>query len=459
MKKLIPILALTLLLLNVAPARADIAPPATPPGANLEPGTETTQVRMVAETVLIEVLANTPANSLGRAQVTADFSMRNLGSASESMAVRFPISASDGWSRIVEIGSFQVQVNGKGVQTRRISGEDPLFGSEAVPWAEFDATFPPGEDIDIRVSYLLEGMGEYPFVSFKYLLSTGAAWKDTIGSADLVVRLPYKVNEQNVILDEQIGWSMTTGGAALEGNEVRWSFSDFEPTYEHNLDIALVMPAVWRRALEEQQNITKNPKDGEAWGRLGKLYKEMTFLRRSMRADIGGQALYELSGEAYQECLRLLPGDALWHAGYADLRYRHYLLDTYWKNPDDYTEIVAALEALNTALAIDPNTPKALELLDEMSYSVPGAVVKNGERYDLLFLTATPPAPTATATSRTAPEATPVITETPAAATPSASPTTARPETARTPCGALLLAPLALFAPQALRRWRGFSRA
>jgi hypothetical protein len=50
-------LALLILILFAFPsmALADVAPPANPPGSNLQPGSETTQVRMMAETVLVDV--------------------------------------------------------------------------------------------------------------------------------------------------------------------------------------------------------------------------------------------------------------------------------------------------------------------------------------------------------------------------------------------------------------------
>lgn len=460
MKHILPLLLIAMLLAFPYPARADVAPPARPPGANPEPGNET-QVRMVAETVLINVQADAPANSLGRALVTADFTMRNLSSKAESMAARFPISASDGRSEYPEISNLQVQVNGKTVPTRRIMGEDPYFGSDPVPWVEFDVTFPPGQDVNIRVTYTLEGMGEYPFVSFQYIMTTGAGWKDTIGSADLIVRLPYEANTYNVILDEPIGWSQTTPGATLAGNEVRWHYDDLEPAYEHNLDIALVMPSAWQKVLTEQANLARDPNDGEAWGRLGKVYKEISFLRRWFRGDAGGQELYNLSVQAYEKCLALLPDDALWHAGFAELLYWHYIFDTYWTNPGDYTDVIRALEEVQRALEINPKTIKALEILDEISYSAPGFVRKDGDQYVFLYLTATPVPPTVFPTvTLVPPDVSPTATASPAATSAatlqSPAPTAAvpQPQPKLPVCGSALLIPLVLFLPMGLRRPR-----
>jgi len=295
---------------------ADVAPPEQPPGSNPEPGAELTEVRMVAETVLLDVQASTPQNSLGQAKVSADFTMRNLGSAAESMAVRFPMGLNNGFGEISEIENLNIKVNGSLVPSRHIMQIDPVWGGNLVPWAEFDVTFPPNQDVDIQVTYLLEGTGENPFISFNYVLHTGAGWKDSIGSADLTVHLPYEVNSQNVIFDEHTGWSSTTPGGVVQGQEIRWHFENLEPDQSSDFEISLVTPSAWQKVLNERSNVLTGPNDGEAWGRLGKLYKEMFFFRRGFRHDHGGSELHAMSVDAYERCLALLPDDALWHAGF-----------------------------------------------------------------------------------------------------------------------------------------------
>ena len=54
-------LAILTLILFAFPSTvfADVAPPINPPGSNLQPGSEVTQVRMMAETVLVEVQNDT----------------------------------------------------------------------------------------------------------------------------------------------------------------------------------------------------------------------------------------------------------------------------------------------------------------------------------------------------------------------------------------------------------------
>ena len=60
------------------PAKADIAPFQFPGGAILLPGENSTQVRMIAETITFELGTPSPDVPV-KAVVTADFTMRNLG--------------------------------------------------------------------------------------------------------------------------------------------------------------------------------------------------------------------------------------------------------------------------------------------------------------------------------------------------------------------------------------------
>ena len=79
---------------------------------------------MVSENVLIDVQRDTTPESLGSARITASFNMHNLGTADESMAVRFPISASNGRSEYPEITDFAVKVNGQAISYRRANYPD-----------------------------------------------------------------------------------------------------------------------------------------------------------------------------------------------------------------------------------------------------------------------------------------------------------------------------------------------
>ena len=437
-------------------ARADVAPPYYPPGSNPQPGAEVTQVRMVAETVVIEVQRDITPDSLGRARVTADFTMHNLGSADESMAARFPIAASDGRSGYPEISNLLIKVNGKQVQYRRVNyPEARVSDGEMVPWAEFDVTFPAGQDVSISAAYDLQGSGYYPYTAFYYILETGAGWKDTIGSADIILRLPYEASPQNVFIDFEIGWATAPPNGVFQGNEVHWHFEDFEPGREQNMEFALVAPSAWQAVLTARENVAKNPNDGEAWGMLGKAYKQVFFMSKGYREDAGGQELYQLSVEAYEKCLALKPEDAQWHAGFADLLAEHVM----WRftaineNPETYR----ALEEIRTALELAPNDPVVREIARNIGGMLPGSIVENGDKFDFPWLTQTPTAwptreptlvPVVEATATTpaapaftetsAPQALAISTRTAArAATPASAPQRSSPA-----CGSAAFLPL-----------------
>ncbi|MBC8505146.1 MAG: hypothetical protein ISR58_17945 [Anaerolineales bacterium] len=449
------------------PVSADIAPPEMPPGANPHPGSEITQVRMVAETVLIEVLDESPDESLGQARVTAQFQMQNLGSEPEALMVRFPISSNDGFYNFTEIRDFQVSVDGTLISTSPTEYVGGEFG-DLIQWAEFEVIFPPGQDVLVEVAYTLEGSGEYPFISFKYILETGAGWKDTIGSVDLIVRLPYEANHHNVFIDSSPGWGQTSPGATLEGQEIRWHYDDLEPEYQHNLSIVMVMPSAWDKVLTERENITSDPEDGEAWGRLGKIYKDISLLRRGIRRDIGGEELYDLSREAYEQCLVLLPDDAVWHAGFADLLYSRYYWEEFVAGGFNLRNYQQAIEEYQLAYFISPHNPRVYEMILDVSYDT-DAIELVADKFIFHWLTTTPtlapsrtptvvPTRTAKATAADTPTLAPTTTATSPLPTATKEPT-ANLQPTTTPkgmsqqpekepsspiCGSLLIIPLGI---------------
>lgn len=459
MKKSATLLVILLILFSFfsfQTVRADVAPPDSPPGTNLIPGNESTQVRMVAETVTLTI-SKDPADSRGAiARTEAVFTMRNLGTAEENMQVRFPLSFfngnSDGFGRFPEIASIAVKVDGKTVQTKKEN--QPFLDSQSsyqerneLPWAVFDVSFPPNQDVTIEVVYTVNGYGYYPYESFDYILETGAGWNGTIGSADIIVKMPYEADEKNIDLSGQTGYGETTPGGVLSGNEIRWHFEELEPTSESNIQVIVIAPSLWESVLRETDAVTKNPNDGEAWGRLGKAYKEIAQMPKGyLREDSAGREMFELSKSAYEKCLALLPNDSLWHYGYADLLWAHYYFDLYWYGTTDAQGILpTVLSELQTALALDPNNELAKSLLTEISYAVPDTVLVDGDTFVLLGLTATPIPPTPYLPPSETPLPTPELvtpTQQPAATSTESPPQS----TSQTPscCGSAFLLP-ALF--------------
>ena len=399
---------------KITPVRADVAPPKAPPGANPDTGDVVTEVRMMDEKVVIEVLQEDDITQMGTAFVWAEFHLKNLGDTTEVLMVRFPSSYNDGFSGYPEIKNLMVYVDNTTVPTSRVNLEgEPDNWDDPVQWVEFQVVFPPGEIVGIEVDYTLNGTGEYPYVSYAYLLETGAGWNGTIGSAEIIIRLPYPAMPDTVFIDSSPGWGGTTPGAHLSGNEVSWYFEDFEPAYENNISIALVWPSAWHRVMQEKKQVRDFPNDGEAWGRLAKLYKETSRLRKGTRTDAGGIHLYEESIEAYQKALDFLPDDALWHAGYAELLLWNSSY-TYRSSAAARDEILQALNEIFTAYKLDPEH----SIIQEIAKQFPGEAVteENGE-FVFYWLTQTPALkdsqPQTAATAELQPTALPVPTETP----------------------------------------------
>lgn len=448
------ILCLAILFLCFAfpkPVRADIAPPAQPPGANVQPGADITEVRMESEQVILEILDSTSNNGLGQARVSATFHMRNLGGSAETMAVRFPLSTNDGRGNFPKIRDFQVQV-GRSVTTfREVQEDDPAGFGDLVPWAAFDVTFPPGEEVLIQVEYTLDASGELPFAEFSYVFSTGAGWKGTIGSAEVLVRFPYAVSELNV-LPTEVGSVIPGHQSAVK--ELRWLFTELEPDNFDNFKIQIVATGEWQKVLREQNTITKNPIDGEAWGRLGKQYKQLAISSRGkgfrtydLNADQGAQELYHLSVAAYQKALEILPEDAQWHAGFADL-LGYYAYFAAFEGIDTRAEARQCLEEIRTALRLAPNDAIVLEIAEEISYTFPDGMKWDGSSADFPWLTATPTlAPTEIIPDLTGLSATP--TQNLVQPTPTIEKLVevdSTPEKSNVPlCGSVLLAPLGVF--------------
>lgn len=398
------IVSLLIVIVFIFPSRvyADVAPPPQPPGSNLEPGSETTQVRMVSETVNINVLPDTPINSLGRAKVTADFTMRNLGSQDELMKVRFPLGHDFGYPSWKNITDLAVKVNSHTVSTKVVNtnGDNSSFGVESdTPWAVFDVNFPTNQDVSIQVMYTLEAGGEMPFVQFDYIFATGAGWKDTIGSATLNVTFPYQISDLNILPNSVYGNDKPILHQSAP-DKLSWVYTDLEPQPGDNFQITIVAPSIWKAILKERSNVEANPMDGEAWGRLGKLYKQIAFSSRgkgfrsgTIREDQGAQDLFNLSRDAYQKAVALKPDDPLWHAGFADL-LGYYVSWVSYEHIDSRAEGYQALSEIKKALELAPKDAKVLEIADNLSYEIVGGMVKNGEVYDYPGLTATPELPT-----------------------------------------------------------------
>lgn len=363
------IITVILLLTSNTRALADVAPPEPPSGTDPEPGNETTNVRMVSETVLIDIDVDSPLDK-GNGKVTATFTMRNMGDEVEQMDVRFPLDQTTGWGGLCSdpapqfspITDLRVKVNGQSVSTQKTyqtitlpTFEEPHPTITIPCWEKFPVSFPVEKDVVIEVTYTTEPYaGADASYSYAYILETGTGWKDRIGTADIIFQLPYELDDSNF-------YSCHPDKCVLNGNRVQWHYEDFEPT--SNIGISLLPPPLWQRIGLETKNTVKNPNDGEAWGRLAKAYKESIMERKGFRSEPAATERYKLSKEAYEKAITLLPNDADWHYGFADL----LCWDAEWGDfsvNSDMEAWIPCVEQIQQVFEINPNHQKMKELME-----------------------------------------------------------------------------------------------
>jgi hypothetical protein len=417
--KIVAFVFLVLMILGMPlPVQADVAPPEQSPGSNPVPGSEITQVQMVSEEVLLVIKSVSKgtayyANSRVQADVSAHFDMKNQGKSDESMQARFPLmnpsGMGDGFGNYPTIMSLKVKVDGEAVPTTKISVPNPYDSSYPdILWAGFDVSFPVGKAVSIDVTYTLDATGYLPFASFSYILETGAGWKDSIGSADITVRLPYEANNQNVL--EGTGWSSTSPDWKYEGNDIHWHLENLEPQKGQNIEVSIVAPYAWQTVLDARQAVEKEPKNGDRWGALARAYKGV-IIQKFLRDDPGGLELYRLSVEAYEKATSLAPKVARWHAGYAELLWYHYYPMVFYTNPNEQVDLIKIVQELRTALTLEPGNTQAADILGGICGAIPEAVTCQDSEYTYSILTATvyyTPQPTLTPTGTPVTPATPI---------------------------------------------------
>jgi hypothetical protein len=361
---------------SVMPARAEVAPPPPPAGANLFPNIETTQVRMMSETVSINVVQTEPGEA-PYARVRAQFKMRNLGQAEENLQVRFPLNFlvdyMGDWQTCEyplaypEISDFTALVEGEAtpVSTTTQQKSDPggVKGTVDVKcWASFPVTFLPGEDVDIEVRYTIQAApGLYGMsnnIQFYYVLVSGKDWKDTIGSAEIILSAPYTLTGKTLL-------GAQPEGGVVKGSEIRWKFENFEP--DTNITVGLLDPGHWKLINQQVKAVTANPQDGEAWAKLARAYRDAVISEPDgFHGQSGGFEYYGQSLTAFAKAVGLRPNDADLRIDYAALLIRNAFNPIAGDADDIYHGLVVAVKQLQRALEIHPNHPRAIELLERL---------------------------------------------------------------------------------------------
>lgn len=214
----------------------DVAPnPRHRSGMDLAPR-DTTEVAMRAE--VVEVTLHE-----AHADVAAVFVLVNTSDGEESLEVGFPTAAKPLARGIAEglhdefalwdagsIYAFVAKVDGERVEAERKSVDEDDPRKEHRDWICWPMHFAPRETMRVEVSYQVEtkdALYVEPYSPLQprevtYVLKTGRGWKDTIGSARVLLRTAGTITLDHV---ERTSPQPT----ARTEDTLEWNFEDFEP--------------------------------------------------------------------------------------------------------------------------------------------------------------------------------------------------------------------------------------
>jgi hypothetical protein len=225
------------LLLVAGVAAADIGPKPTTSGRTpLPPGEdmEGVEVEMAAERVDL-ILSKTEDPRRERLDVTAVFEMKNHGE-TVTFETGFPVGAYPNMSE------FSITIDGRKVDfdlvNRGTDEEDrPATRggrgrARADYWYVWQATYPGRATSRHVVKYAVDVFRPMMSQRTGYVLSTGAPWKNAIGSAVVTLRCA-----DGMTLDHLLELEPFEGGVRHE-DRIVWTFEDLEPTKEHDIRIS-----------------------------------------------------------------------------------------------------------------------------------------------------------------------------------------------------------------------------
>ena len=344
----------TLMAVYVPSAAADAAPsPYSPGSAPFPRGRDReTNVAMISEDVLVRIDdADAPTRPGGETAsdaivgyVDAEFVMRNQGSEAESIAVWFPLQRDEYHFAISD--SFTASVDGvpASVTVEEIGGNS--FSADEV-WASWPATFPPGQDVVLRVTYELRPTGYTPYGTFGYVLDTGAGWRGPIGNGTVTFRLPYDVNSTNTSLAPPSTWDYDTGilppGFQVSGTDIVWTFNDLEPTEDDNIRLTVLTPRVWRELVRAREAAAAEPDSASAKAALGRALDAALLVAGGGMGVVwiaDSRDLEQEAAVAFGQAVELAPNDVEVLLDYLDFFLYTPGFMAYGDAPESYREIL-----------------------------------------------------------------------------------------------------------------------
>jgi hypothetical protein len=391
-------------------ARADVAPPPVPKLGGLEPlEYQKTEVQMVYERVEMELFPSEEPDdphTENKINVTAYFLMHNLGKVTEKMEAVFPASSlscpfnNNGESFTfyeIDEKSFDIRVNGQSREINHIVTAHPNLipgvCDDVVRWVAFDVTFPPSEDVLVRVSYTMRAMGGDQFENFEYVLETGAGWKGPITRGYIVVKFPYVVEQQAVL-------EGTTSGYQTLYNEIFWAFNDLEPTSKDNIQVNIVAPQIWQKIQTLRQSLDENPGQPEKWLKLAQVFDQIA---RTKPDAIRSEYYFSTIANIYEQGIASNPQNADLYAYYAQHQLDRRSPSPYLFTKLTQNEVEPIARLVSQALALDPDNQTAQYVLSCLKVVHP----------DLTFIPPPTIPPTATSAISSTPTETPPPSVTP----------------------------------------------
>ncbi len=355
---------------------ADVAPPWYAQGATINISESMTNVQMVSEQVLL-VVENREAASeelyLAAGSLTghveATFVMRNLGTTAESFDVWFPIGPSDGMQIGGSVENFAAWVDGVSATLGQEQSKDGL--DMLNPWATWPVTFPPGQDVTLRVSYDVLPVGYHPYATFHYILETGAGWQGPIGEGTVTFRLPYEANDSNTIMTPE-PWNVTDkkccnpDAFTISSTDVAWHFVDLEPAREDNICLTMMVPSKWDEIIAARQAVSANPDSPDAHLGLARTLVSTLLFMPSIWPGGGlerkgnSDAMAESAALSYERVLELGNKDVEIYAEYLEL------VGSMWQSADNPSPSAPEnlVSTLSQALELAPNDERLLGIQD-----------------------------------------------------------------------------------------------
>src|SRR4030042_1671258 len=102
---------------------------------------------------------------------------------------------------VPRIDNFQVSVDGNPVDYAVSELPNPKGADKPpLPWASIPVSFPAQKESDIQVSYLLplQTSVKGSELALYYIFQTGAGWAGPIGTAELILNLPYPASSETL---------------------------------------------------------------------------------------------------------------------------------------------------------------------------------------------------------------------------------------------------------------------